>query len=112
MQRRFRLRQAPIQPLAQPSAELARRFIFASFALTEEFDSALQLCGSGGRSFKLPDEGQQLLQLVIVQFIYEPMVFRALVLEGDLVSLTICLSARIHTASPFLSPNLITIGTL
>lgn len=56
---RFRIRQAPVQPMAQASAELARSFIFASSALAEEFDSALKLGGSRRRSLKLADEGQQ-----------------------------------------------------
>jgi hypothetical protein len=46
--------------MPQPSAELARGFIFASFAFAEEFHSALKLSGSRRRSFELADEGQQL----------------------------------------------------
>ncbi len=64
---RFRPRQVPVQPMPQPSTELARGFILASFAFAEEFGSALQLSGSWRRSFEMADESKQLLQLVSVQ---------------------------------------------
>ena len=60
MERRFRLRYIPVQPLAQPSVELARGFAFDPFALAEEFLSALKLSGSGRRLVELANERQQL----------------------------------------------------
>jgi hypothetical protein len=82
--------------MPEASTELARRFVFVSSALAEEFDSALKLGGSWRRFFEMADESQQLLQLVFVQLFDQQGLLRALVLERDLVGLTICFSARIH----------------
>ena len=59
MERRFRLRYIPVQPMAQPSVELARGFAFDSFALAEKFSSALKLSGSGRRLAELANGCQQ-----------------------------------------------------
>jgi hypothetical protein len=60
MERQFRLRYLPVQPIVQPSAKLDRGFAFVSFALAEEFSATFKLSGSGRRLFVLADERQQL----------------------------------------------------
>jgi hypothetical protein len=60
MERRFRLRYLPVQPMTQPNAELAGGFAFDPFALAEEFLSALKVSGSEGRLVELANESQQL----------------------------------------------------
>ena len=60
MERRFRLRYLPVQPLPQPSVELPRGFAFDSFAPAEKFPSALKLNSSVRRLFKPANERQQL----------------------------------------------------
>jgi hypothetical protein len=60
MERQFCLRYLPVQPMVQPSVELDRGFAFVSFALAEEFSSALKLSASGRRLVALADERQQL----------------------------------------------------
>jgi hypothetical protein len=46
--------------MAQPSVELARGFAFDSFALAEEFPSALKLSGSRRCVVEMANEHQQL----------------------------------------------------
>ena len=46
MERRFRLRQIPVQPVSQPSVKLARSFAFHPAAHAKESPSALKLSGS------------------------------------------------------------------
>ena len=101
MERRFRLRHFPIQPVTQPGVKLARGFAFGSLALTKVFDSVLKLGGFGRRFFESTDERRQLCQLVFVQFFHEQVLLPALVLQGFLVVLTICFSTGIHSASLF-----------
>jgi hypothetical protein len=60
MERRFCLLHVSIQPMAQPTVELARCFAFISFAVTEECDSTLKLSGSGRRFFEPAHRLQQL----------------------------------------------------
>jgi len=60
MERRFCLRYLPVQPMSQPSVELARGFAFDSYALAEEFPSTLKLSGSGRRFVELANARQQL----------------------------------------------------
>jgi len=59
MERRFRLRYLPVQPMVQPSVELARCFAFDPFALAEEFLSVLKVSGSEGRLAEPANERQQ-----------------------------------------------------
>jgi hypothetical protein len=60
VERRFRLRYLPVQPMTQPSEELARGFAFDSFAITEQLRSALKFNGSERSLAELPNEYQQL----------------------------------------------------
>jgi hypothetical protein len=60
MERRFRLRYLPVQPVVQPSVELARGFALDSLAVAEEFPSTLQLSGSGRRLFELTNALHQM----------------------------------------------------
>ena len=54
----IRVRQAPVQPMAQPSVKLIRGFAFASSAIAEELFPALKLSDSDRRSFETAHERQ------------------------------------------------------
>jgi hypothetical protein len=96
---RLRLRKIPIQPVTQPTVELAGHFAVDSFTLTEDFVSELKLSRSIRRLFESPDEGHQLHELVVVKFFQEQSFLLILELKDFLLSFSVRLSPNIHAAT-------------
>jgi hypothetical protein len=86
--------------MPQPRVELAGGFAFGSCEVAEEFGSALKLGYSRRRFLESTHELQQLPQPLLVEFLREKGVLRALILQGYLVAITSCFSAGIHPAAP------------
>jgi hypothetical protein len=59
VERRFRLRYLPVQPMSQPTVELARGLALDPFALKEELCSPLKVSGTGRGFVELADGCQQ-----------------------------------------------------